>query len=196
MHITYFGYGSLVNVDTLAKDASPLPGRLQGWRREWRVCGRTPDGHGVCALTVTRAPGEEIRGVAVSEPEAGLASLDAREHKYRQVHGVGESFQPEQADADVPGGLFLYQAKDDHYRWGSDSCPIFQSYLDCVLQGFFNFWGEDGLVHFFESTSGWHVPVLADRDAPRYVRARALDRELTALIDALVKDWKLTLVEP
>lgn len=94
MTITYFGYGSLVNVETLAPDAGATPGRLTGWAREWRIWGTTALGRGVCALSVAPAAGQVIRGVSVSEPKAGLEALEQREHKYQRVtDGVAAAFR-------------------------------------------------------------------------------------------------------
>lgn len=59
--ITYFGYGSLVNAATVPEGAELVPGRLNGWVREWRVCGVWESGQGRCALSVRQQPGTEIR---------------------------------------------------------------------------------------------------------------------------------------
>lgn len=184
MTITYFGYGSLVNADTVPAGAHVTPGMLTGWMREWKVCGADADGRGRCALTVREAPGVSIRGVMTREPAERLADLELRERRYTRVDAIGPAFSCDAQRQAGPDGLFLFRAAQDHYRWGSGSHPILQSYIDCVLAGFFRIWGEEGIDHFIETTDGWHVPVLKDRERPFYPRRIVLEPDLADLIDA------------
>lgn len=187
MTITYFGYGSLVNIDTIPADAEITPGKLSGWVREWKVCGEGADGQGRCALTVREAEGSEIWGVMAREPLTRLAELEEREKRYLKVDSVGAAFRCDAEKLPGPADLFLFKAAPEHNRWGTDSHPILQSYLDCVLAGYFRIWGEAGIDHFLDTTDGWHVPVLKDRDRPHYPRPVTLDRELAEAIDAKLK---------
>ncbi|WP_428697067.1 gamma-glutamylcyclotransferase family protein [Stappia sp.] len=185
-HITYFGYGSLVNTRTLGPDASAVAGMLHGWRREWRAWwphDRSNRLSCVCTLTVFRDPGTRIRGVMVREPAERLAVLDRRERRYQRIDGIGDHFVCDQEGSRVAANAFLYEADADIRRWGDESHPILQSYVDCVMAGFYDFWGEEGVRHFIETTDGWHAPMLADRAAPRYPRAQKIDPELLALFD-------------
>lgn len=183
MTITYFGYGSLVNLDTIPPDAIATPGVLKGWVREWRVCGMGEDGQGRCALSVREDPENEIRGVMVREPRSRLKDLEKREKRYRKVEAIGSSFRCDAEQKNGPGDLFVFVAAPEHYGWGTESHPILQSYLDCVLAGFYRFWGEEGVEHFLETTDGWHVPVLQDRHIPAYPRAVTLPAEIRVFID-------------
>lgn len=183
MTISYFGYGSLVNTRTLGPGTSVRAGRLDGWIREWRVVGLTDSGRGICALSVAPEAGASIRGVLASEPKSGLAILEARERRYDKVMSVGGNFICEAQGLPGPDDMFLFQAKAENRDWGSERNPILQSYIDCVLLGFHDFWGEDGIRHFVETTRGWHAPVLADRAAPIYPRAVQVPAEVIALID-------------
>lgn len=188
MTITYFGYGSLVNIDTIPANAEVTPGKLSGWLREWRVCGQGEDGQGRCALTVRQEDGAEIWGVMAREPRTQLADLERREQRYVKVEAVGVSFRCEALQQPGPEDLFLFQASPEHLRWGCDRHPILQSYLDCVLAGFFRTWGEAGIDHFLDTTDGWHVPVLRDRARPHYPRRVMLDLELAELIDEKLRE--------
>ncbi len=185
-HITYFGYGSLVNTRTLGPDASAVAGMLHGWRREWRAWwphDKTNMLMSVCTLTVFRKPNSAIRGVMVHEPADRLAVLDQRERRYLRVDGIGSQFRCDGDGQSVPEAAFLYEADAKIRRWGDENHPILQSYVDCVMAGFYDFWGEEGVRHFIETTDGWHAPMLADRAAPRYPRAQQIDPELLALFD-------------
>ena len=187
MTISYFGYGSLVNVNTLPAGANVVSGQLSGWVREWRIWGTTQLGRQVCTLSVAPKEGVTIRGVMAKEPKERLAELDQREAKYHRVPGIGSSFICDARGEAGPPDMFLYRSKPEHYGWGSDDYPILQSYVDCVLQGFHAFWGLPGVDHFLETTDGWHVPILKDRDAPIYPRAQQVPPELLAEFDARLK---------
>ncbi|WP_421982522.1 gamma-glutamylcyclotransferase family protein [Roseibium sp.] len=195
MTITYFGYGSLVNADTIPASATVTPGRLRGWVREWRVCGMGEDGQGRCALSVREAPGSEIRGVMVREPRSRLKDLEKREKRYRKVEAVGGAFRCDAEQANGPGDLFVFVGTAEHNRWGTETHPILQSYLDCVLAGFFSLWGEEGIEHFLDTTDGWHVPVLRDRHKPAYPRAVVLPDHLREVIDAAIASRNLTYID-
>lgn len=181
--ITYFGYGSLVNALTVPDNAEIVPGRLQGWIREWRVCGVWKNGQGRCALSVRPKPGAEIWGVMTREQQTRMEALSQREHRYEKIGGISASFQCDAERKPGPDDLFLFKATRESQRWGCEKHPILQSYLDCVLAGYHQIWGEEGMRHFFSSTDGWHVPVLRDRKAPLYPRAVALKPSLQRLID-------------
>lgn len=195
MTITYFGYGSLVNADTIPADARVTPGRLTGWVREWRVCGMGGDGQGRCALSVREEPGSEIRGVMVREPRSRLMELEKREKRYRKVEAVGDAFRCDEEQAKGPGDLFVFVGTEEHKHWGTETHPILQSYLDCVLAGFFSLWGEEGIEHFLDTTDGWHVPVLRDRQNPAYPRAIVLPDHLRQKIDAATAARNLTYID-
>lgn len=198
MTITYFGYGSLVNTRTLGPQAVAEAGTLSGWRREWRAWWR-PEGAEnlpkICTLTVRRAADTAIRGVMVSEPAERLAELDARERRYRRIDGIGPSFRRDSDGTAGAASAFLYEADSEIRRPGTDEHPILQSYVDCVLAGFYAFWGEEGVRHFIETTDGWDAPMLADRSAPRYPRAQALDADLLALFDEQLAGTGLRYIE-
>lgn len=189
--MTYFGYGSLVNIDTLNDDTQVSPGGLSGWQREWRIRGANQLGRGVCSLSVARNPTTTIRGVSATEPMKGLKQLDQREWKYHRVPGVGTDFRCDEHGRPGAQEMFLYRSRPEHYGWGSADFPILQSYVDCVLAGFHAFWGEEGIRHFIDTTRGWHVPVLADREAPIYPRAVALSPDILAMIDDNLSDKKV-----
>lgn len=190
MRVRCFGYGSLVNAKTLDPDADIVPCQLRGWVREWRVRGRTGIAGGACALTVRPEAGSAIQGVLIGHPIERLTDLDRRERRYDRVNGLTPDLQMAGPDLS-PEPAFLYRAKTEHYGWGDDDHPILQSYLDCVLDGFHALWDEAGVRHFLATTDGWHVPVLADRDSPRYVRAVTLDPFVRELIDDLLAERSL-----
>ncbi|WP_373355888.1 gamma-glutamylcyclotransferase family protein [Pseudoroseicyclus sp. CXY001] len=161
-----FGYGSLVN--RLTHDhAEAEPAELPGFRRHWQGT-RLRE---VAYLSVTEGPGE-ILGLAAVVPQASWEALDAREGAYlRHDHAAGLTFYRVAADNASPPG---------------ERQPILLSYLDVVVHGFAEEFGEAGARHFFETTDGWARPVIDDRAAPIYPRAHPQSPALTGLVDRLL----------
>jgi len=83
--------------------------------------------------------------------------------------------------AAVPGAVYAIP-EGAHHDPGDDN-PVLLSYIDVVVQGFLAEFGPDGARHFFDTTQGWHVPVLDDRAAPIYARAQGLDEAERAVVD-------------
>ena len=183
----YFGYGSLINDQTRPPALRAQNAVLHGWRREWRVTGELSLSwgakHNICALSVRRDPTCSIAGVLVEEPVENLASLDQREVRYQRF----------KVDVETQSGVnqssYVYQARKEHSEWGSIKSPICLSYIDCVLQGVIHRFGQAALEAFFETTDGWHVPILNDRSQPIYPRANKLSAHETELIDAKLKAY-------
>jgi Gamma-glutamyl cyclotransferase, AIG2-like len=170
----FFGYGSLVNRRT-HDYAEAGAARVTGWRRAWR---KSPLRQR-CFLTVVPAPGAEIEGLVAAVPGADWTALDDREHAYARHdvsttvhHRVGRAV--EVAIYAIPEGA--------HHDPGPEH-PVLLSYVDVVVQGFLSEFGEAGVRRFFDSTDGWHVPVLDDRAQPIYARAQVLDGHERALVD-------------
>ena len=174
MHQRYvFGYGSLVNRRTHAHhDAHPA--RVRGWRRAWRHAAVRP----VSFLTVVPDPGAEIDGLIAGVAEADWAALDMREGAYDRIT-VTDVEHPLPAAPEVS----LYAIAVGRHAAPTHAAPVLMSYLDTVVQGFLDEFGEAGVARFFATTDGWDAPILDDRAAPRYARAARLSRAERALVD-------------
>ncbi len=177
-HPFFFGYGSLVNRHTHAfPEASPA--RVRGWRRVWRETDLRP----AAFLSVVPDPDGILDGLIAAVPNGDWAALDAREYAYDR-HPV--ALADLETDAPEVAEVQLYATRPEISRpAGNPDHPILLSYLDVVVQGYLHQFGEDGVTRFFQTTSGWHAPILNDRDAPIYPRAQTLTRTETALVD----DW-------
>jgi cation transport regulator ChaC len=170
----FFGYGSLVNRDTHHfEDAQTA--QLRGWRRMWR---HTP-ARQVAYLTVVPDEGAQIDGLIAAVPDQDWAALDHRERAYSRVpaaHQITHAL-PHQPD------LVVYAIPQDHHVSPSRAGPVLLSYIDVVIQGYLREFGEDGAARFFETTSGWEAPILADRDDPQYPRHCRLSSAERAFVD-------------
>lgn len=170
----FFGYGSLVNRRTHAYPHA-VPARVSGWRRAWR---KSPLRQR-CFLTAVPSPGDEIDGLMAAVPGSDWAALDAREHAYRRVD-ASDAVRHSLAGAAtvaiyaIPAGA--------HHDPGPDH-PVLLSYIDVVVQGFLREFGAAGVARFFDTTDGWHVPVVDDRAQPIYPRAQTLSPEERAHVD-------------
>ncbi|MEX3009486.1 gamma-glutamylcyclotransferase family protein [Hoeflea sp. TYP-13] len=188
--IAYFGYGSLVNRDTLRTDyVHAQPVRLHGWRRCWR-----PRMHGdpirsgkpTSLLSARQMAGSVIEGLLVFDRVSNLPCVDEREATYDRVRVPLDRL--EVIDGKLPDcRVYVYEAQtnsashDPHH-------PILQSYLDAVLQGFLNEFGRQGVHDFLDSTDGFERTVHADRHDPIYPRSVTLSLEERTFIDTLLEE--------
>ncbi len=169
----FFGYGSLVNRATHSyPDAQTA--QLKGWRRAWV---KTP-ARDVVFLSVVKDLSSTIDGLIAAVPDADWAALDAREGGYDRIkshNAVTHTMTPapEIAHYAVPAARICDAGEH----------VILMSYLDVVVQGFYQEFGTKGVARFFDSTDGWDTPVLNDRAAPRYPRAQILSPDETDLVD-------------
>ncbi|MEM9575848.1 MAG: gamma-glutamylcyclotransferase family protein [Pseudomonadota bacterium] len=169
----FFGYGSLVN--TRSHDyPDPQPATLKGWRRAWVATPR----YGVVLLTGVRAPGHSIKGLIAAVPGADWAALDAREGGYARLPASDQV----EHQLNAPPDIAVY-AVDPAHMQESETHVILMSYLDVVVQGFHEVYGESGVQHFFDTTDNWHTPIVNDREDPIYPRHQRLTRAQRALVD-------------
>lgn len=188
-HIGYFGYGSLVNAETLRTDVVAIyPARLTGWRRVWRqrpVNRPKYRGIGPAVLTAERAEDGAIDGVMIIDKIGNIGAVDAREDIYQRVTIPRSSLH---FYADEPNGgisLHVYQRDFEPDTQASPS-PILRSYLDAVLQGYHKVFGEAGVRRFIAETSGFGLPIFEDRQEPVYPRPIVLAAGERELFDALL----------
>lgn len=170
----FFGYGSLVNTAThIYPDTQKA--NLRGWRRAWV---RT-DGRDTVFLTAVRADANaEIQGLIAAVPNADWSALDQRESGYQRVPSDGGVSH----DAPNISDIAHYAVNPDDMR-GEGNHTILLSYLDVVVQGYHQVFGTAGVDAFFATTDGWDVPILNDRNAPRYPRHQSLNGDETHLVD-------------
>jgi gamma-glutamylcyclotransferase (GGCT)/AIG2-like uncharacterized protein YtfP len=176
-----FCYGSLVHPATRPKSARASgPANLPGWRRTWNNHFSTPNG-GMCTLTIEPSPGTAIVGVVLHCDDPVVADLDRSEpgYEHRAV-----------AVAEIATGAahdcIAYVATGEHRGRASDAFPIWRSYLDLVLAGYFALGGAAAVDGFITSTAGWSGPILDDRDAPRFAGAVPLSPAEARAIDAVL----------
>lgn len=174
----FFGYGSLVNAATHSYP-DPLPASVTGWRRMWRHT-KMRD---VAYLTVVPDATCTIQGLVAQVPGNDWVALDEREYAYFRSPVPLQTLSVE-TDKDIT--VQIYQTQTDQDAPPSVRHPILLSYLDVVVQGYLQVFGEDGARRFFETTSGWDAPIQDDRADPIYPRAQQLSAEETQFVDQLL----------
>ncbi|MBI4550673.1 MAG: hypothetical protein HY710_00250 [Candidatus Latescibacteria bacterium] len=189
--IAYFAYDVLVNPQLRPPDTQAVPGRLKGWVREWRHCIDTPKGK-TCTLTVVRHPFTWIDGVYVLDRAARIIEVDHKEPGYQRIR---IDFPRQVLGKTHPAvETYIYTSTGNAYRPdypGLKSCPIWRSYLDGVLAGYLDLGGREAADNFITSTEGWNVPILDDRDSPRYALAVAIPETTQHEIDQVIEQHGL-----
>lgn len=187
--VAYFGYGSLVNRDTLATGfLGTYPARLKGWRRHWQSRGIDASGsHEIALLSVHRDESCSLDGMLVVDREAHIGRVDLREARYdRQRLSVDHiEFHAPFAPFDLPASIYVYIGKPAS-RTGAEQPKLLQSYLDTVMAGYLREFGETGLAGFIETTVGFDRSIICDRHKPAYARATPVSRELARRFDELL----------
>ena len=178
----FFGYGSLVNLSTHIY-SDPYAAEIFGWRRTWKT---TKDGKS--ALLSIRPSAEDVLfGLIARVPNGDWRALDEREIGYHRqdVTDVifSEKFKPQICS--------VYIVSKPAERKKEANSPILLTYLDVVLQGFLQIYGEQGPKDFFATTDSWDRPVLDDRSDPKYPRHQMLSKDETAMVNDLLKDYSL-----
>lgn len=170
----FFGYGSLVN---RATHTFPKvnPASITGWRRGWRHT----DLREAAFLTAISDPDTTIQGLIAHVPNDDWVALDKREWAYDRVPVTSAVEHSLAYDIDIA----VYAVPTERYSKPSAKHPIMLSYLDVVVQGYLQEFGEDGARQFFETTDGWDIPVLNDRQSPHYPRHQTLSDTETAFVD-------------
>lgn len=174
----FFGYGSLVN-RTTHDYADAHPAQASGWRRAWRHAGIRP----VSYLTVLPCRETVIDGLIAHVPRGDWAALDARERAYDRLHATHQITHP----LTRPAEIAIYSVPEGRHSAPTADHPILLSYLDTVIQGFLTEFGEAGARRFFDTTDGWDAPILNDRAAPVYPRAKPLRTEERDFVDGCLK---------
>ncbi|MGH1577790.1 gamma-glutamylcyclotransferase family protein [Planktotalea sp.] len=163
----FFGYGSLVN--TATHDYPEVRRtRVKGWARLWRHTALRE----FAFLTAVPDPMCEIQGLSAEVPLGDWTALDNREAGYDRI-ALSEH-----------EGTAIYSIP--HKASVAATHPILLSYLDVVVQGYLNEFGEAGAALFFATTHGWDAPILDDRRAPHYPRHQVLSARETQFVDQAI----------
>lgn len=178
--VGYFGFGSLVNKHTLRTSyVDIVPATLNGWRRHWQARTQTLD-EDIALLSIHRDPTCSLKGMLVVDLFENLPLVDEREEGYSRHQLTVDDLELANKH-EAPENLYVYVADE---AAGDDTGSLLQSYMDAVLQGYRNEYGDHGVSHFVDTTKNFERPVIADRDQPLYPRSVNLTEAEKMLFDA------------
>ncbi|MGQ7844547.1 gamma-glutamylcyclotransferase family protein [Granulosicoccus sp. 3-233] len=201
--IHYFGYGSLVNRETRPADEIAHSARLNGWQRVWDHRVTDPAREKRCTSLsieptsgVVVQPGQEvvpagIDGVVVRLPLAHLPQLDAREAGYDRLSLPLSDFElsdelRQQMFEEGVESIMVYRSQTENRLLADQGNPVLQSYVDCVMAGYLQRFGEQGVQDMVNSTRGWECPLFDDRRDPFYPRWVDVDDSSRQYFDSLI----------
>ncbi len=179
--VGYFGFGSLVNKHTLRTDYVDIfPATLMGYRRHWQARTRATEDH-ISLLSIHPDEDCSILGMVVIDRIENIPLVDEREAGYSRVPIVSNQLTLENG-LELPDNLYVYIA--DEIEGANSQGDLLQSYLDAVMQGFRNEYGDNGVTHFIETTAGFDRNLVKDRLQPIYPRSVSLSEVEIKLFDA------------
>ncbi len=196
-YFAYFGFGSLVNRNTLATDVvDVVPATLKGWRRHWQArpleSMKSPTLKKIALLNIHRNPSSDIDGLLIIEKLANLPALDEREHAYEKIQLTKSDFIFENSLPDKLVDLSIHVYVCPAVEHGDTSISILRSYLDVVMQGFHREYGKTGLGKLLDSTDGFELQINEDRFSPVYTRHQEISDQETAIFESFLKNqyWR------
>lgn len=167
----FFGFGSLVNTST-HKYVAVTPATVNGWERAWV----NNDNYDHAFLSVTPDTSTAIQGLMAEVPGDDWAELDLREAGYKRRVLQPAEWQQTHSNKRAAGALKLKSGLTDVQMYqhasgdfASDQKPILWSYLETVLYGYHQWFGDEGVHGFIATTRAW-VNIFDDRQAPQYPR--------------------------
>lgn len=178
-----FAYGSLLNKATWSFNAEIELVRVSGWVRQWRQIVQTEKGK-ICALTITPDTKSTIDGILLAADTQTVNNLIKREVGYNKTEILSSNiFNINNKHSFNNEHFITFVASTQTSAWATKTAPILLSYIDVVAKGYFDLFGLEGVINFFNTTQGWNLPILNDRDQPLYPRALQLNAELLELVD-------------
>ncbi len=123
--------------------------------------------------------------------EADLPLLDQREAGYERLELplADFSFTDSATPPVSSDSVLVYVSTAEQNNWASVECPVPLSYVDCVIAGFYQQFGQAGARRFMQTTSGWGRPLIDDRKDPLYPRAITLSTEEQPVVDSLLAEF-------
>ena len=168
----FFGYGSLVNTRTHSFKQFQKA-YVTGWRRYWQHTTL----RNIPYLSVKRADNKRLYGLIAEVPNNDWKELDLRETGY--VRTNTECI----INSKIKKNAQIYSVPESYFEKKDQSKSLLLSYLDCVVQGYLEQFGEEIASEFFSTTDGWDIEIRNDRLNPLYPRSVELTKSERAFID-------------
>lgn len=167
-HYTIFGFGSLINTESLrssAPNAQPKPAYITGFRRSfnlWDPSGFTTTnldvaGTPFCALDISKVSdvSARVNGVVFSVDETAFKELQAREYEYKLIKTICYDY----VSQEPLGTCMVYSANKNNGTYDFES-KAQRRYLDVCLDGAKEY-GKTFYNEFLDTTFIGDTPLSA-----------------------------------
>jgi len=172
-----FGYGSLVLKASRPKNIKEAKkASLPGWQREWAYCINRGAIH-INDLTISRKSSSTIEGILLDVNENMLHRLDRREDGYRE----------QKVKLSDGTEAITYVGDKAYHKEANKTCPVWRSYIDAVVLGYYELGGTPSVRKLIETTKSWDIPVIDDKSKPSYLKAATLTKDQQELAERLLK---------
>ena len=168
----FFGYGSLVNTKTHSFKSFEKA-YVTGWRRYWQQTSL----RNIPYLSVNRTDNKKLYGLIAEVPNNDWEELDLRETGYIRTSTKCV------INLEINKNAQIYFVPEYNFEKKDQSKGLLLSYLDCVIQGYLEQFGEEIASEFFSTTDGWDIQIKDDRLNPLYPRSVELTKSERAFID-------------
>ncbi|KAJ3210446.1 hypothetical protein HDU82_008112 [Entophlyctis luteolus] len=182
-----FGYGSLINLNSLRRSLCPLAGAassvgyestpvvIDGFRRQWSYhCNQ----RSYTAVSIHDDPSSKVNGVLVEVRECDLPVLDQRERDYTRTvvphHRITTGVYGGKALSLDSAVVYAYVLGPPSHR-ACRNVPVPQSYIDCIISGALQI-SSTFASDFVRLTQGWNdAHWVNDRVAEAPIRRYVCD---------------------
>ena len=191
----YFGFGSLVNRNTLPDNhVCAIPATLKGWRRHWQARPKESmksfGPQTLALLSVHEDATCEIRGLLIIDKAKNIPALKKREHSYNDVELSIADLILENNDLTEFSNVSVHVHVSPVRPASQKPMAILRSYLDVVMQGYYREYGEGGLEMLMQTTNGFDLPISEDRHSPIYPRHQPISKQETAIFDEVLANQR------
>ena len=169
-----FGYGSLVNVNSLEKtigkvSETPIPAIMNksaGYKRVWS-CMKSKFGKFSYLNIIKHKNPDPVNGAFIHVKMSQLRNLSQREVHYKIKPLSRKHFTF--LNKEIPNNARIYIFSDTENDENKHECFLMQSYLDVVMEGFLNYGKkfQDDFVRY-TMTNISKNNILQDRKFPIY----------------------------
>lgn len=162
-----FGYGSLINDESRSKTGTTggaFPVRVKGLKRGWYLPIEEFD---LVAVAAVENEKSNCNGVIFEFDKDELLKFDEREKHYKRVKLNLESLKFLDQKKNIEGNIWTYMI--DAPQSIPEEFSIATSYLDVILKGCIGY-GKEFTKEFVLTTDNWKIPILNDRNNPKYIR--------------------------
>ena len=178
-----FAYGSLVNHFSRKKviqNVSSFYGNLSAYKRIWCI---NVEAKKFTGLGLIYDKNHYCNGIYIPISEEDINRLDERE-----IKGSGNKYERILINNTLCDKRFkeneVYTYVSKVIENPSPNCPLIQSYIDVVIQGFIQY-NKEYAKEFCQTTFKWNENYINDRNNPIYHKTNNIEKYYSAIENIL-----------